>query len=256
MSHSGVKVVSLVVEGPDDIRFFNPLICDDVKIFESCSGKDGVFEIVSKFEKPNVIGVCDKDFAKKSTIPYVFYYDKSCLETMLICDFQTVKKTWKTANTKKPFSKRIYNDLFNKLGFLTFIRKYAFENNLNLNFRAVSISVAFNKNDGTLNNSKIFEQVVKASKGTIKENSGLYNYFKMLTSTQHNSIFPPLEEAQGHDCLALLHCAISDDHEKDDFNKTSLLALLIGAFDFTKTCLYKDLTDFSLANGFTLFELS
>lgn len=52
----------IIVEGEDDISFFNGKLSSNVDIRESFSGKRGVLEIVSLFSDSRVIGVCDVDY--------------------------------------------------------------------------------------------------------------------------------------------------------------------------------------------------
>ncbi|WP_407451975.1 hypothetical protein [Fibrobacter sp.] len=75
--------VYLVVEGPDDIRFFKKFISKNLTLYESFSGKMGVEEIVTLFNDKRVIGVRDKDYQNKPVSAYIFYYDYCCLEIML-----------------------------------------------------------------------------------------------------------------------------------------------------------------------------
>lgn len=74
----------IIVEGEDDISFFNGKLSSNVDIRESFSGKRGVLEIVSLFSDSRVIGVCDVDYDTGTPSPQILYYDYSCLEMMLI----------------------------------------------------------------------------------------------------------------------------------------------------------------------------
>lgn len=56
------EYVYLVVEGPDDIKFMAKFLSDNVFLYESYSGKDGVEEIVTYFNTQEVIGIRDKDY--------------------------------------------------------------------------------------------------------------------------------------------------------------------------------------------------
>lgn len=70
----------IIVEGEDDISFFNGKLSSNVDIRESFSGKRGVLEIVSLFSDSRVIGVCDVDYDTGTPSPQILYYDYSCLE--------------------------------------------------------------------------------------------------------------------------------------------------------------------------------
>lgn len=82
------KLCLIVVEGDDDQKFFKKFIADNVYIYESYSGKEGVREIVNcpYINSDRVIGIRDKDYCKESPTSKMFYYDFSCLEMMIIKD--------------------------------------------------------------------------------------------------------------------------------------------------------------------------
>lgn len=77
---------TLIVEGQDDILFFKKFIKNNqVEIYESFSGKIGVFEILNSedLKNYNLIGIVDKDYSQENNNKNIYYYDHSCLEMMI-----------------------------------------------------------------------------------------------------------------------------------------------------------------------------
>ena len=80
------KNIYILLEGQDDISFLHPFLAENVLLYESYDGKDGVETIVSKrfADNDRVIGIRDKDYQIRPVSEKIFYYDYGCMEMMLI----------------------------------------------------------------------------------------------------------------------------------------------------------------------------
>lgn len=167
----------VVVEGEDDILFFNGKTHQDAYIEESFSGKQGVVEIVNHFSDNRVIGICDIDYDSRDICPQIFYYDNSCLEMMLISNdsaFSAFFYTYYQDNKKTPQEVRL--QLLSGLKWLSLYRKLSAENNWGVKFNGISIAIAFNKNTQDIETSKLLSQISKVNPGcasSIRAHMGL-----------------------------------------------------------------------------------
>lgn len=74
------KNVYLIVEGEGDKKFLRKFLSNNVNIYESFSGKQGVKEIVEYFKHDiKVIGIRDRDYHHDYISEKLFYYDYNCL---------------------------------------------------------------------------------------------------------------------------------------------------------------------------------
>ncbi len=78
--------IYLLVEREDDIKFLRPFLADNVYIYESYDGKNGVEYIVGgRFStNPRVIGIRDRDYQIVPISDKIFYYDYGCMEMMIL----------------------------------------------------------------------------------------------------------------------------------------------------------------------------
>ena len=91
----------IVVEGQDDIKFFEKVKNDSIILYESYSGKNGVKEIVEHFNSVKVIGVCDRDYEDPTkNSDKIFYYDFCNLEMMMLSKDVVIKNLLSEARYK------------------------------------------------------------------------------------------------------------------------------------------------------------
>lgn len=149
----------VVVEGEDDILFFNGKFDSDVEVKESFSGKHGVSEIVEYFSDNRVIGICDVDYDEESSCERIMYYDHCCMEMMIISNdaafFPFCFGYYQ--GTKQPQEVRL--DVLKNLKYISLYRKLNSYNNWGVNFRGISIANAFNKVTLTLSNESLLMQI-------------------------------------------------------------------------------------------------
>ena len=233
---AGNETMIFVVEGKDDIDFMNLFINKDVLVRESHSGKKGVFEILEHFNaNSEVIGICDRDY---DTNPQegAFYYDFSCLETMLFASQSVYEHVSKVINVHN-FS---VEEILMKLSVLSIARKVNHEKSLGINFNGVRITVDENYCIDYMNIIDMLE----------RSNPGVYNIHELL---QVKDIISCLEDllfvTQGHDLISLLHRI----HEKNCKYKSDLLSeksikkCIFSGYhfgNFTMTSLYNEITSY------------
>ena len=237
------EYVHLIVEGPDDIRFFRFNTSEKVILYESFSGKIGVIDIVSHFSTDNVIGVCDRDYDSLDPSEPIFYYDRSCLETMLIADDKTFEKTCCSLCPDVLNYDIVHTQIFESLRWLSLFRKIDANKGLHLNFKSISIAKAFKRQDGSLDISILLAQLCDANREFFYTHR---DYLAIVTQEMQKSVDSEqlILDTRGHDCLEMFHCLCKPKVGKDCFNGTSILTALICAFDFSQSKLYHDLSDY------------
>lgn len=235
------KYQFLLVEGQDDITFFEGKTTNNVWIYESYSGKDGVYEIVNFFDIDSVIGICDRDYDKKAH-KNIYYYDYANLEMMLLSNNKSFE-SFVNANyhgTLKCIKLR--ETIFDNLKFLSLLRKKSFENHLNICFRGLSFTECFKEN--TFNNSVLIKQISDRNKNLA------LNYRKLLieirnTCDDNIDINTYFSITQGHDflCCFQLYCN-QNRIRKKSVNIETLIISLISSYHFSyfkETNLYNSL---------------
>ena len=236
----------VIVEGEDDILFFRGKLQPDVDIRESFSGKCGVIEIVNHFSEYRVIGICDVDFNSRCPSPQIFYYDYSCLEMMLISNdsaFSAFFYTYYQGSPEDP--QKVRFQLLSNLKWLSFYRKLSAENNWAVNFKGLSISLAYNNNTQALDTSNLLSQINKINPGIISNDR---SRIELLSTECRQELDREayLSIIQGHDFLnyfqvlcesvrhlkgkspgvAELSRALICSYRKEDFAKSSLFRSL------------------------------
>lgn len=237
------EYVHLIVEGPDDIRFFRFNTSEKAILYESFSGKIGVIDIVSHFSTDNVIGVCDRDYDSLDPSEPIFYYDRSCLETMLIADDKTFEKTCCSLYPDVLDYDTVHTQIFESLRWLSLFRKIDANEGFHLNFKSISIAKAFKKQDRSLDISILLAQLCDANREFFYTHR---DCLSIVTQEMQKSVDSEqlILDTRGHDCLEMFHCLCKPKAGKDCFNGTSILTALICAFDFSQSKSYHDLSDY------------
>ncbi|MDR2600420.1 MAG: DUF4435 domain-containing protein [Oscillospiraceae bacterium] len=241
LSITSVKDVHVVVEGEDDIRFLNGLLGKTVHIYESFSGKLGVIEIVEYFHnKYKVIGICDKDYDDYEN-EQMFYYDHSCLETMLISSDKSLYTLCNEYHGCTDNPDYFINEVLLRLGFLGLLRKYNALYKWEINFRGLSIDKLFSPNDMSSASDDIIVALDIINNGQL---SIKYNSIKHIIDSEDLSTKERLLDiVNGHDLIKLLSVYFKVKHKKDAGEKT-IAGHLRCSFDineFIKTTLYTTL---------------
>lgn len=115
----------ILVEGPDDLQLFTPLLHEKVELIKSYGSKNGIEHIIMDHFKRNkrVIGIRDKDYQKKSQSNRIFFCDFCCAEMMIVANINSFNRVYANfyKGTLTPADLRLY--CLSHLEFLSNIRK-------------------------------------------------------------------------------------------------------------------------------------
>lgn len=247
------KKAVVIVEGEDDIQFFNGKLHEDVDLRESFSGKLGVVEIVNHFSDDRVIGICDKDYDLQSTCRQLFYYDFSCLEMMLIANdsaFFPVVYTY-YRGSKMPYEIRL--QLLANLKWLSLYRKLSVDNNWAVRFNGLSISKAYDSTMQTIDIGNLLQQINTNNPGLISRNR---EQLELLSTTcrEEYDLGGYLLITQGHDFMYCFQAFCKSERKlkgKSPGAEELFHALLCSyrKEDFTETALYQSLVSHQATYG-------
>lgn len=249
------KKTVVVVEGEDDVVFFNGKLHPDVDVHESFSGKRGVKEIIAHFSDDRVIGICDIDYDQPSQYPQLFCYDFSCLEMMLISKDSVFRSFCYTYyhGTLSPDEVR-FKLLFD-LKWLSYYRKLSVERDWNIRFNGISISAAFNKKTKMLDIPSLISQLSRINPGLIEDRERLQEISVECCKTY------PIEQyfliTQGHDFLRYFQAFCESVHytKRKLPGESELFRSLVCAYrkeDFMDSTLYRSLFEYEATYGLTI----
>lgn len=245
----------IVVEGEDDIVFFNGKLHPDVDLHESFSGKKGVEEIVTFFSDSRVIGICDTDYDQPSQCPQFLYYDFSCLEMMLISNDSVFRPFCYTYYHGKLSPDEVRFQLLFDLRWLSYCRKLSSERGWSLRFNGISISAAFSQETKMLNIPILISQLSRINSGFIENRERLQE----ISAECRKDC--PLEQyfliTQGHDFLYYFQALCESVHHTKRRlpGQSELFRSLVCACrkeDFMDSKLYRSLYDYETTYGLTI----
>ena len=247
------KKAIVIVEGEDDIQFFNGKLCEDVDLRESLSGKLGVVEIVNHFSDDRVIGICDKDYDLQNTCNKLFYYDFSCLEMMLIANdsaFFPVVYTY-YQGSKRPHEIRL--QLLARLKWLSLYRKLSVDYNWAVRFSGLSISKAYNQATQTIDIGNLLQQINTNNPGLISRNREQLELLSAACREEYD-LRGYLLITQGHDFMYYFQafCESERKHKGKSPGVEELFHALLCSYrkeDFTGTALYQSLVSHQATYG-------
>ena len=197
----------VIVEGDDDITFFNGKLSSNVDLYESYSGKKGVEEIVDTFPDERVVGICDRDYGPVSNNPRIFYYDYCCLEMMLIANNDYLEQNPETAKAFLAAVAKGYElrtELLEDLAVLSLYRKLNEQNNWGINFRGLNFSQGFDEINCKISIPSIVAQIKKINTSNseqIRIQLSSIGSEKQLLSSESDYLLI----TQGHDFINSLH---------------------------------------------------
>ncbi|OOM74465.1 hypothetical protein CLPUN_39180 [Clostridium puniceum] len=194
--------IFIVVEGKDDIKFWKKFISDNVILFESFSGKEGIKEIVIDFFKNNkrILGIRDKDYDNSAEEGNILCYDSCCLEIMLADNDNTFKKIFDEYYFGPLNALEFKELLLRQLKFISLVRKYSTEDCMNLKLNGISINNAFNLSKKEIDNNMIIEQINRHNANYFTLNEDKLEKIKSK-HCKEVSCKKLLEITQGHDFL-------------------------------------------------------
>lgn len=245
----------VIVEGQDDVLFFNGKLQRDVDLRESFSGKSGVIEIVKFFSDDRVIGICDIDYDIDISCPRVFYYDYCCLEMMLISDDSAFSSFFYSYYPASGNPEEIRLFLLSNLKWLSLYRKLSAEQLWGVNFKGLSLKKAVDKTSHTLKIADILSQINKLNRGSISNGREQLGQISLACQKEYDQN-GYLYITQGHDFLYYFQalCEIARQCKGKSPGISELFHALVSSYhkeNFTQSNLYQ-----SLAKHQTTYKLS
>jgi len=138
LHHPSFNGFHIIVEGISDIKFLNSMM-KNISFYESFSGKQGIFEILTNIESQYVIAICDMDY-DKSHFDRVFYYDGNSMETMILTNNSVVSKILDEFLVQSEQKDDFIKNLFSCARPLSIIREQNFLNDWGLRFTGIKPS--------------------------------------------------------------------------------------------------------------------
>lgn len=242
--------IILLLEGVDDIKVMAKLVTEKVDVIESFSGKEGVKEIIENHFTSNsrLIGIVDKDYEIKPISHKLFFYDYCCLEMMIISYIDLFQSIYyEYYDSRKLDVNELKEILLKNTRHMSIMRKYNYENSLELKFKGLSINNVLE--DNKLNCIKLLEEMKKRKTKDVD--------FDKIEDMLNKEICREwkmdelLEITQGHDFIGIFHCYCKKDSGKEP-SKDDIASSLRCSFNnyyFKKTNLHKKLVEYQINNN-------
>ena len=247
----------VIVEGADDVVFFNGKLHHDVEIIESFSGKIGVNEIVSFFDDDRVIGICDRDYNYDEKDEKILYYDYSCLEMMMVSVDSAFNNFVYTYYQGKTPPQQVRLMVLKDLQLLSVYRQLNAIEGWSVRFTGLSINKAFDKSKARLNYASIIRQLYNSNPelSDIKHTHLCSIRKKCLElSSDKQSL---LSITNGHDFMNYFHALCCCHNPKFKTSVADISRGLESSFradDFKQTFLYKSIIDYQNQSGMIIVD--
>lgn len=246
------KKVIVVVEGNDDVIFFNGKVSCDVILVESFSGKEGVKEIVNLSSNKNVIGICDKDYETECSETQIFYYDYSSLEIMMAMSDKAFSKVVDELMIDGYSPIELRRKLFADLRWLSLFRMLNYQQNWGIKFEGLAINKIFNKQNLNINIRKCSEEI-------INQNPNKKTYQEEIIDVVKQEYEKPIDYhvlpyiTQGHDFMGYLHC-YSDQKRYKVSNIIGLFRCTYSDEYFVQTDIFSAIKEYGESNGLAIWN--
>lgn len=245
----------LLVEGDDDVKFIRPFLSENVYIYESFDGKNGVEEIVANIFERNerVIGIRDKDYQIEPISNKVFYYDFCCMEMMLISNDDVFEEVCSECYEGERNFSDLRLKIFRELKFLSIIRLYNETRGWERKFKGISSSAAWSEEEEKIDKSIIINKINSIT------NSSIQVEMEKEISDQLEkdwNLEDFLNYTQGHD-FANLMATICNIHKKRGIKNIDIESNLRCCFrynDLKQTKLYSNLIEYENENNIKILR--
>ena len=225
------RVSCLIVEGPDDLKFYAQFtISDHCQIFE-VGGREAVAKYILSLEERHVtgmLGIVDADFIrleKKGTLsPNILETDTHDLETMLFRSpaLEKILLHFGFVNSKDVCIGQAGKDLRELLLFsgkvIAYLRWSSYRHNLNLTFNNLNFDEFIDKNTLSIDTSKLIYSVKKRSQNQSLQESDIIDMMSKLEDNSHD----PYELCCGHDLANLLGHGLRETMKQRGIGKNKL----------------------------------
>ncbi len=234
--------VYVIVEGDDDIKFLRKYLNNNVTIYESFSGKNGVEEIVNSkiISNSRVIGIRDKDYCNDLKSKKIFFYDRCCLEMMIIKFDKAFNGIYYEFYNGELQPHELKEHILTELFKVSQVRKYNEENKMKINFRGLSFQSIID-DSSKLNEDKFIKQLEKLnSDKPIK-------FIDIINKLSYENMDSLLDITNGHDFILLFKFYCDKRCDKNFANEKQISSVLRGSFSeefLKKTALYKNVNDY------------
>lgn len=245
--------IYLLVEGEDDIKFLRSFLADNVYIYESYDGKNGVEYIVGELfsTSPRVIGIRDRDYQIVPISDKIFYYDYGCMEMMILKNDDVFKYLCAEYYRGEASIQQLRIDILKELKYLSVIRMYNERENWGQKIRGISIDLAWNGIRKKIDNEVILNRVNQINGGFFTED--------VLRKIEQEYERDWTEEdfynnTQGHD-FSMLYAAICNQYRARGVKYTEIEASSRCIFrqnDFIQTNLYGKLSEYENLHQFRI----
>lgn len=245
--------IYLLVEGEDDIKFLRPFLTDNVYIYESYDGKNGVEYIVGERFGTNlrVIGIRDRDYQIAPISDKIFYYDYGCMEMMILKNDDVFKNLCAEYYRGEESAQQLRINLLKELKCLSVIRMYNERENWGKKLRGISIIAAWNRIEKKIDNEVILSKVNQINGGFFKDD--------VLQKIEQECKREWSEEefynnTQGHD-FSMLYAGICNQYKQKGMKYSEIEASSRCIFrqnDFEQTNLYGRLSEYENLHHFRI----
>ncbi len=245
LSHPGNQSVFVVVEGQDDCLFFKLKLSSQTELIESYSGKKGVKEIVSYFQKKQVIGICDRDYQQVTNGNGIFYYDNCCLEMMIIANDEAMGQLWADFYDGALSPQQLRQTILQELKWISVFRKKNAENNWGVNFGSKThfpVPKVFDNHQNF--QLQTAEQIIdRQNRNFIANHPNEYAVVQNAWRNDPNDLNSLLQITQGHDFVSCFKLFCTDNSKKAPASDAveHSLRCAFHMTQFEQTDLYADL---------------
>lgn len=250
------NIVILVVEGSDDEKFLKKFVDNNVKICESCSGCSDVERIIESdvIKDKRVIGIRDRDYTQIKNIENLFYYDKCCLEMMILCEIKICKALYAEFYNGKLSVNELMEKIFEILFPISNFRKYNELKKLGINFKGIMPKKFLDENLKPDYEKFITELKIVNKKNNKTSCIDLYSE-QILKKEKPENVDEYYEITNGHDFVELLYEVLKKYNQQ--FPKKTIPSVLRTAFDndlLKKTELFKSIKQYESKNNINVFS--
>lgn len=247
----------IIVEGEDDSKLLKKFVMGNVTIYESFSGKEGIKEIITceYINDKRVVGIRDKDYHEGSVHERIFFYDKSCME-MMIMQFDSVfASIYHEFYTGNQSIENLNLKIFSSLFFLSMFRKYNEQRDLRIKFKDFSFLKILDENLGITINMMISELQARSANCTTCLQA-LYNEITGLILP--DLINKYLHIINGHDFIQMFQVHCNSASNRKHISHKHIAAALRVAFGhelFITTEIYSKTTNYSRSVDIVLWTV-
>lgn len=251
------ETVAVLVEGPDDIEFFEKVFdgFENVACFESLSGYAGLYDLLRELPSPRIVAVRDKDYTdltdRNQYPPRMFAYDDCALELMIL------HHPYAQRRLSRYYSRKEENfplDLMRGIAAFSLLRQRNAREKLEIAFDDMGGVLAGHEKKKPLppDMKSLFDEYEKNYPDKMR---GLYE----ILNADAQSLPPERlwEITNGHDICKLL--GILSALDKGALGEKGYFRLMIEVYQFQHfqdTYLYRKLSEHRLSNGTRPFAAS